>query len=631
MQKRFSLENLHYRQKVLYFIHIFISIIFITMSNLAISDTNVWALSTDGYSVITKDMLEKELLTMASEYTSVGEIVKHIKFQLWEWWWGTESWSTSILASLDALIKENECANIGSESANITTVYDDKLVFNPNVLRTIYADLSNYQHDIYTNLSESSNHIPLSALYRLITSRESHRWDIWQHTIWVMQDITSTILTDIASSDIDISIVTDKYIPQLLRMYYESNPVTAATVIQTLNRAYEDMRMSHEVDQSVLAKIDAMRDAFLWAIPQDKMLLRFAQSAIHELSTTSDINKKGKIMNIILYVHDLIKERQPNFIALFLPYLKGEMRHRIVMHRSAGDCYKSLQSRSLDNPLITEMARSYDCLEAKYMTDFLYGWQSDKQKTPWLIQTIHRDLQAAIKSEKINVQWRSREECLQYVKFFLFRHKKYSQVTEEDTYIYWLCTKPLEEAYAYIDRLLDTSGISEEAIYQLQEISKNIPTMLANGYDMKRISVIDGRVAVDWQRFVAEDGWERRQAYKSMQEDPKNKTYPQYAESLFEMAGAMIGKKFQKPKNRWKIQDGTVDGNAMVEALNTSDNKAILVKLREIIGFNGYIPLWLDSNDEVIYAYVRSGDGWFHRSDHPPIINNNFLIPSKSS
>ena len=78
-----------------------------------------------------------------------------------------------------------------------------------------------------------------------------------------MQEVANIILAYMASSVIDISTVTDKYIPRLLRMYHESNPDTAATVIQTLNRVYEDMRMSHEVDQSVLAKIDAMRDVFL--------------------------------------------------------------------------------------------------------------------------------------------------------------------------------------------------------------------------------------------------------------------------------------------------------------------------------------------------------------------------------
>lgn len=116
---------------------------------------------------------------------------------------------------------------------------------------------------------------------------------------------------------------------------------------------------------------------------------------------------------------------------------------------------------------------------------------------------------------------------------------------------------------------------------------------------MSKISIIDGRVAVDGMRFVREDGSDRRQTYDSMKNDPKNKTYPQYAEALFEIAGAMIGETRDKPSNRDQINTpdpsspgkGIVDGAVMVLALSTSKNLKILAKFSEIILCNGYIPL----------------------------------------
>jgi TRAP-type uncharacterized transport system substrate-binding protein len=68
-----------------------------------------------------------------------------------------------------------------------------------------------------------------------------------------------------------------------------------------------------------------------------------------------------------------------------------------------------------------------------------------------------------------------------------------------------------------------------------------------------------------------------------MKNDPKGKTYPQYAEALFEMAGAMIGETRVRPSHRDQIQDGTVDGAAMLNGLNTPKNTKILTKLRKLI------------------------------------------------
>jgi len=76
-----------------------------------------------------------------------------------------------------------------------------------------------------------------------------------------------------------------------------------------------------------------------------------------------------------------------------------------------------------------------------------------------------------------------------------------------------------------------------------------------------------------------------------MRADPKGKTYPQYAESLFEIAGKMLGETFDYPDNRDQINTpdptnpvkGTVNGDDMVKALSTPNNLKILKKLRELI------------------------------------------------
>lgn len=591
-----------------------------TMLSPATPDTTVWALSADGYSVITKDALSEQLLQMDRGYDSVEKLLAHIKSRLWEWWWGTESWSISILASLNALIQENANVDGGKlQDGSIVVAHEEKLAFSPDVLRTIYDDLSNYQHDLYTNLSEQSNHIPLSTLYHLIQQREFHRWDVkWKYSIsmWVMQEITNTILHDITSPGLDDDTVS-RYTDFLLTSYRESDPHVASTVIQTLNRAYEDMRLSHDVDHEVLARIDYMKKAFLWAIPEDKLLIRFTQAAMWELSHyKNNATERERIFNRIIEVYDQVKERQPNLLASFFLSLQWEMRYIMFTNKSEEECYKSLQSRSR-NPLIATWSWSYDYLEGKYMVDFLYGWQPDEYKTPWLIQTIHTSLQVFIEEHKIDVQQLSCEECLAYVKLFLIKTNE-NKITK-NPYMYWLSTRLLEEDYAIVDDLLATPDITQEAVYQLQRIRENVPMMVVNSYDMKRISVIDGRVAVDWQRFVAEDGWDRNHI--------KGKTYPQYAESLFEMAGSMIGKKFKKPSNRWQIQDATVDGNIMINALNTSENKAILVKLAEIIGFNGYIPLWFDKEGRLICVHVRSVFASFFRHDFAVL--GGCLVPSK--
>jgi len=169
-----------------------------------------------------------------------------------------------------------------------------------------------------------------------------------------------------------------------------------------------------------------------------------------------------------------------------------------------------------------------------------------------------------------------------------------------------------------IDDLLTDPTLTSKSKAQLIQIQNNSAEMEQNDYDFSRIDVVDGLVTIDGLWLPIEV---KRQNLADMRADPKGKTYPQYAESLFEIAGKMLGETFDYPDNRDQINTpdptnpvkGTVNGDDMVKALSTPNNLKILKKLRELIWFDGHIPIWLDSEWKVIYADVRSGDISFGR------------------
>ena len=69
-----------------------------------------------------------------------------------------------------------------------------------------------------------------------------------------------------------------------------------------------------------------------------------------------------------------------------------------------------------------------------------------------------------------------------------------------------------------------------------------------------------------------------------MKADPKKLTHPQYAKSLFDMVGTMIGKTFDYGPDRDDLQKGSIDGDKMIKYLNSKqDNLDILKKLNELI------------------------------------------------
>ena len=69
-----------------------------------------------------------------------------------------------------------------------------------------------------------------------------------------------------------------------------------------------------------------------------------------------------------------------------------------------------------------------------------------------------------------------------------------------------------------------------------------------------------------------------------MKADPYKLTYPEYARSLFDMVGTMIGKTFDYGPDRDQLQAGSIDGVAMIDYLNSKqDNLDILKKLNKLI------------------------------------------------
>jgi hypothetical protein len=213
-------------------------------------------------------------------------------------------------------------------------------------------------------------------------------------------------------------------------------------------------------------------------------------------------------------------------------------------------------------------------------------------------------------------------------KTFEFIRKDYETLPTNSTianilYLLKIPTKETDEWIRYIDDLLQTPDLYHKVVEQLYHIKMHSVKMIRNHYDMSRIAVENRFVTIDWWWLPKEP---INQTYNSMKNDPKGKTYPQYAEALFEMAGAMIGETRDKPSHRDQIQDGTVDGVAMVKALNTKKNKKILTKLRELIWVNGYIPMGFDSDKNVVYVSVRSSGPEFRR--HVNFSGSSCLVPS---
>ncbi len=176
----------------------------------------------------------------------------------------------------------------------------------------------------------------------------------------------------------------------------------------------------------------------------------------------------------------------------------------------------------------------------------------------------------------------------------------------------------------YLDTLLATPGLWDDSKRQLYYIKAQSLTMIKSGYDLTRVSVIDGSIAVDGHKLAARDEKERYQTYIEMKTFP-SEAHLHYIQSLLELAGAMIGVDFNYPAQWGKILEGEVEKEEITDLINTDNNQKILIALLGLIRVSIITPLCIDSDDSIICLKISNGKIEFclGRSDC-----NNWFIPS---
>jgi len=158
---------------------------------------------------------------------------------------------------------------------------------------------------------------------------------------------------------------------------------------------------------------------------------------------------------------------------------------------------------------------------------------------------------------------------------------------------------------AYIDELLQTEGFKDQSKTQLTKIKDLMSKNPVSKLDKSRLTVKNGLVVIDG--FVLPEETQR-QTYAEMSEENSKHLYPDFAIALLNFTADAKGKQFdRKGLNKNNLIDRSLDGKEVCKQLNTENNFDILRSLSAIIDIDpSYIPMGIDKNGCVIYAWLRS-------------------------